>query len=189
MFQHVEPFYGWLHLYSHDRDEHSPFHAVEHNLFEYDRHVYNFPAHPTWDHIDSESLLVKILYADYTRGFAVLEFLGEWNDLHENDFKLLRANCLDLLAAAGIVRYVFVLENVFHIYLDQPDYYEEFMDQLDGGWLVLLGARAEVQQDVVEYGLSDYFFWSAALDALNWRKMNPWHLLERIELVMSRLLV
>ena len=54
--------------------------------FEYSNTVYNYYIHPQWDDIGSGTLYMKELYADYENGFAILEFIGEWNDvaLHLN---------------------------------------------------------------------------------------------------------
>jgi hypothetical protein len=188
MLHEIEPFYGWLPLYSHEADEHSPFHTTQHNLFEYDRRIYTYPAHPLWDSIESESLLVKILYANYDEGYAIVELLGEWNDLHENDFKLLCEKCLTYLVDGGVRRFILICENVFNVYLDADDYYEAFTDELDGGWMCLLRARPAVLDEMTRYRISPYFYWNPALDELRWRKLKPWELLAVVEQGMNRLL-
>lgn len=182
MFQHLEPFDGWLLLYSHDRDPYSPFHEVEHSLFEYNRHIYTFEAHPLWDTIESESLLVKILYAQYDDGYAILELLGEWNDLHDNDFRLLWENCLHPLVVSGISRFILICENVFHIYPDADDYYQQATEALedDEGWICLLRARPHVLQEMEAYGIGQYLFYSPHLEALRWRKLKPWEVYTQV---------
>ena len=184
----VEPHYGWLKFYSNEQDPNSPFHEVVHNLFEFDRAVYNYAAHPLWEYIESESLLVKILYANYEQGYAIVEFLGEWNDLFENDYRLLAENCLTYLIDAGINKFVFICENVFHIYLDADDYYEAVQEELEDGWICLLRAREHVQRELREYNIDSYFYWSAELDALPWRKLKPTQLFEIVERTRGRLL-
>ena len=185
----IEPFYGWLHLYNHEQDECSPFHNVEHNQFFYDRKVYTYPAHPLWDTIRSESLLVKILYANYDGGWAIIELFGEWNDLFENDFKLLAENCLTYLLDQGINKFILVCENVFNIYLNEDDYYEAMSDELEDGWMCLLRARENVLEEMREYNIAQYFYWSPALDDLNWRKYKPGKLFEVIRSAQERLLL
>jgi len=169
----VEPFYGWLHLYDPEKDVLSPFYGIEHNVFEYDKRIYDMPAHPLWDEIDSENLLVKILYADYIQGFAILEFMGEWNDLQFNDFNLLCRNCLDYLKDSGINRFILICENVFSAFLEKDDYYAAFQEELEDGWIFLLRARPQVIQEFEQYGISAYVTWSPSLDDLNWRKLKP----------------
>ncbi len=169
----IEPFFGWLAEYSHDQDNRSPFHEVEHNLFEYDRRIYNIPAHPFWDDFGSESLLVKILYADYREGFAILELFGEWNDLFDNDFKLLAENCLTYLIDHGIRQFILICENVFHGYFQSDDYYQALQDELEDGWICAIRLREELQEEMVRYGINGYVFWSPYLDDVVWRKTKP----------------
>lgn len=189
MFEAIEPFYGWLHLYSHESDTRSPFHHIEHNLFEYDRHIYTFNAHPLWDTIDSESILLKILYADYQVGYAIIELLGEWNDLFENDFKLMCENCLTYLLDEGINKFIFICENVFNVFLERDDYYEAFSEELsDEGWMCLLKARPNVLADFNDYNIGRYFYWNSQFDTLQWRKLQPWQLFDLIENSMRRML-
>jgi hypothetical protein len=187
-FRDLEPFYGWLNLYNHEMDERSPFHQVKHNLFYYDRFIHNIPCHPLWDDIGSESLLVKILYADYKEGYAIIELFGEWNDLFLNDYKLLAENCLTFLIDAGINRFVLIGENVFHIYLETDDYYEALQEELADGWICLMRMRDEVYQELESYGILEYFYTSPLVDELPWRKLKPRQLFQVIQDRMAKLL-
>jgi hypothetical protein len=191
MFTEVEPFYGWLHLYAAHRDPHSPFYneaAIDPDKDM--RYIYTFEAHPLWDHIHSESLLVKMLYADYNRGFCILQLLGEWNDLFENDFKLLYEQVLAPMLYQGVSRFIFLCENVFNVYLDQDDYYELLQEALEdtGGWLCLLRARQHVLNEFAAYGIDQYLYWNPEFDELRWRKMKPWQLYELIERSLQQFL-
>ncbi|MDX1906637.1 MAG: hypothetical protein SF053_06340 [Bacteroidia bacterium] len=176
----IEPFYGWLDLYSHETDTLSPFHEVEHSQFYYDRSVNQIPAHPLWDEIGSESLLVKILFADYEAGYAIIELFGEWNDLYDNDFKLLAENCLTWLVDNGINQFILICENVFHAYLERDDYYEAMQEELEDGWICILRARETVQVEMDAYGIMSYFYRSPILDELAWRRMRPRQLYDLI---------
>ena len=182
--RHIEPFFGWLDHYSHDQDAKSPFHGVDHNLFEFDRRVYNVPAHPLWDDFGSESLLVKILFADYRKGYAILELFGEWNDLYDNDFRLLAENCLTYLIDNGIQQFIIICENVFHGYFETDDYYQALQEELEDGWLCAIRLREELQEEMIKYGINQYFFWSPMLDDVPWRTIKPPQL---YALVASRL--
>lgn len=171
--RHIEPFYGWLHYYSHEKDQRSPFHEVEHNLFEFDRSVNHIPAHPLWDDFGSESLLVKILFADYQKHYAILELFGEWNDLYDNDFKLLAENCLSILIEEGINQIILICENVFHGYFESDDYYDALQEELEDGWMVAIRLREELQNEMIDFGINQYFFWSPLLDEAPWRTIKP----------------
>lgn len=187
-FHDIEPFYGWLNLYNHESDPKSPFHEVKHNLFYYDRSVNEMPAHPLWDTIGSESLLVKILFANYEQGYAIIELFGEWNDLYENDYKLLAENCLTYLLDHGINRFILICENVFHAYFETDDYYDAMQEELEEGWITLVRPRKNVLEELDDYGLTHFFYHSPLLDDLQWRKLKPFQLFELIESRIPKLL-
>ena len=184
----IEPFYGWLELYNHQEDERSPFHGVEHNLFYFDRSVNNIPAHPLWDQIGSESLLVKILYADYPEGYAIIELFGEWNDLFDNDYKLLAENCLTYLIDQGVNKFILVCENVFHIYLDQDDYYQALAEEIETGWICMLRPRTHILEEMEAYGISSYFYWSPVLDEVACRRLKPHQIYQLVSSRMQKVL-
>jgi hypothetical protein len=184
----IEPFFGWLALYSHEHDERSPFHDVEHNLFYYDRSINHIPAHPLWDDFGSESLLLKILFANYDRGYAIVELFGEWNDLYDNDFKLLAENCLTHLIDQGIDKFILICENVFHCYLDADDYYQALSEELEGGWICTLRPRQAVREEMEAYDIAPYFYWSPLLDELPWRRLKPHQLYELVDSRMRKVL-
>lgn len=183
----IEPFIGWLRYYDPETDEQSPFFGTEHSQFTLDRGVYEYLAHPLWEDFGSESLLTKVLYVDYDEGFAILEMFGVWNDLLQNDYRLFMENVLTLMVGEGVNKYILVMENILNIYLDADDYYEAMQDELEDGWICLLRVRPHVQEQLDEYGISQYFFWSEGLDALFWRKMKPVDLYAQANAAMRRL--
>lgn len=184
---HIEPFYGWLDLYSDENDPLSPFHGEEHSEFWYNRQVYDYLAHPYWDTIGSEGLLVKILYCDYDTGYAVIELFGVWNDLIQNDFRLLVDNCLEWLRSNGVSRFILITENVLNIYVEADDYYQAFQDDLEEGWMALVGLREHVMAELEKYQIGRFFFWSPILQELKWRKSKPHLLLAIVEESMRRM--
>lgn len=177
----LEPFYGWEKHYSNSSDVRSPFYGVTYNEFYYDRQVYQYLAHPQWDEIGSESLLVKILFVDYDQGYAVIELFGVWNDLLLNDYKLLLDQCLEPLLKEGVDKFILIMENVLNIYLDADDYYESFQEENDSGWICMLRAREHVLREMNDHDITQYFFWSEHLDEFHWRKMKPLELIYRVE--------
>ena len=188
MFHETEPFSGWLAYYDSTDDEYGPFFGVEANHADYERFIYTFPAHPNWDDIGSESLLVKVLYADYEEGYAIIELFGEWNDIHLNDFKLLAENVFTYLLDYYVNKIILICENVFHIYLDTDDYYQELQEELEEGWVCVIRTREEVQQEMERYGIDRFLYRNAQLDQLKWRKLNPWELFQVVDASISRLL-
>ena len=81
----LEPYYNWLHFYNSEEDERSPFFGRSHSEIEYSDTIYNHYIHPQWDYFGSETLYLKIIYTNYEKGIALIEFIGEWNDCLYND--------------------------------------------------------------------------------------------------------
>ena len=60
----LEPYYNWRHRYTAEEDERSPFFGREHSEFEFTHAVYDHALHPQWDDFGSETLYMKVLFAD-----------------------------------------------------------------------------------------------------------------------------
>lgn len=88
--QDLEPFYLWRELYIAAEDELSPLHGNVYSELEYSNTIYNFYIHPQWDVFGSATLYLKILFADYEKQYAIIEFIGEWNDALYNDIMFLK---------------------------------------------------------------------------------------------------
>src|SRR5678810_1387575 len=76
----IEPYYNWRHIYVSEEDQRSPFYGREYSEFVFSQTVYNYYIHPQWDEFGSSTLYIKVLMADYTSGYAIIEMIGEWND-------------------------------------------------------------------------------------------------------------
>ena len=119
----IEPFYKWREeYYISEDDNHSPFHGKTYSDFTTENTVYNYYLHPHWDYFGSETLYLKILYADYERGEAIIEFIGEWNDAIGNDVMHLKRNVIESLIDNGISKFVLIVENVLNFHGDEDDY-------------------------------------------------------------------
>jgi len=181
----IEPYYNWRHLYTAEEDEHSPFYGREHSEFEYSQTVYNYYIHPQWDDFGSRTLYLKLLYADYDLGFAIIELIGEWNDAIENDVMTLKSEVADRLIAKGIRKFILIGENVLNFHSSDHLYYEEWMDDVadEGGWIVMLDLPEPSQQDFREAGIDEYV---ELISLPTWRTVLPQHLFAAIDNKMLR---
>jgi len=114
--QDIEPFYNWRELYIASEDDRSPFYEREYSEFVYTNTIYNFYIHPQWDDFGSNTLYIKILFADYEQHFAVIEFIGEWNDCLHNDIMLLKREIIDVMIGTGINKFILIGENVLNFH-------------------------------------------------------------------------
>ncbi|MEZ4738641.1 MAG: hypothetical protein R2818_04620 [Flavobacteriales bacterium] len=133
----IEPFYNWRDRYTAEEDERSPFFGHEHSEFEFAHAVYDHVLHPQWDSIGSETLYIKIIYADYDEGYAIIEMIGEWNDLLGNDIMYLKRDHLEAMMDQGISKFILIGENVLNFHTSDDEYYSEWFEELneqDGWW-------------------------------------------------------
>lgn len=183
--QDIEPFYSWRHLYISAEDEWSPFYGREYSEFEYSNTVYNYYIHPQWDDFGSNTLYMKTLYADYETGFAILEFIGEWNDAINNDIMLLKRDVADDMIARGINKFILIGENVLNFHASDDCYYQEWFEDIEDGWVVALNFRQHVLQEFEKSCIDYYVVYGGELNELRWRMYQPQQLYEKVNMVIS----
>jgi hypothetical protein len=169
----IEPFFYWRDWYKAEFDEKSPFFEREYSEFEFTNRIYNNLIHPQWDYFESSTLLCKVLFADYDEKFAMIELLGEWNDLIDNDIMLLKQEVLDIFILSGIKNFIFIGENVLNFHGDTLDYYDELQEEIDDGIIVFINFQEHVLREMYDINLDTYFLSGGELDEFPWRKMSP----------------
>ena len=127
--QDIEPFYNWENLYVASKDQRSPFYGRQYNMTYYEHDIYGYYIHPLWDEFESVTLYCKILYADYTRQFVIIEMFGEWNDTLHNDIMWFKRNVIDHLLREGISQFILIGENILNFHGSyEDDYYAEWFE-------------------------------------------------------------
>lgn len=184
--QDIEPFYNWRELYIASEDERSPFYGAVYSEFEFTNTVYNYFIHPQWDEFGSNTLYIKILFADYEKHFAVIEFIGEWNDALYNDIMFLKREVVEELEQSGISKFILIGENVLNFHGSDDSYYEEWFDDVGDGWIAAINFRPHVMWEMQQFNIDSYFVTGGELDDFNWRLSNPYDLFAKVEKVISR---
>ncbi len=182
----IEPYLGWLRYYDPANDEHTPFHGKEYNYNLYSETIYGYYIDPGWDNMGSETLYVKILYADYEMGGIVIEFIGEWNDALHNDIMYLKRNLIDDLVLAGIQKFILIGENVLNFHGSDDSYYEEWFEEVEDGWIVMIGFRDFVLNEMSNFGVDTYINFGGNLEVINWRTLKPKSFLELVDGLIQR---
>lgn len=184
----IEPFYNWRNFYTAEDDRRSPFFGREYSEFEFQHEVYGYYIHPQWDEFESSTLFMKLLFADYDDGFAILEFIGEWNDCLYNDIMYLKRNVIDELARHGINKYILIGENVMNFHASDDSYYEEWYEDVEDGWIALVNFRDHVVQEFENANIDNYFVLGGNLEDIDWRTFNPDQFFQKTQnIVMKRL--
>jgi hypothetical protein len=182
--QDIEPFYAWRDIYVSSEDERSPFFGREYNEFLYSNTIYNYYIHPQWDFIGSSTLYMKELFADYDNGFAILEFIGEWNDAINNDIMTLKRDVIDDMIRMGISRFILIGENVLNFHPSDDCYYSEWSDDIGDGWIAALNFRPHVLAEFERANLDYYLTFGGELNHLHWRTYNPLQLFLKIDRII-----
>jgi hypothetical protein len=182
----IEPFYNWRDHYRADEDERSPFYGAVSPDEAVINRLYDQLLHPEWDAFGAATLYAKVLMADYRRGYAVIEFIGEWNDAVHNDVMFLKRDVIDPMLAEGIRRFILLGENVLNFHADADDYYAEWYEEVaeDGGWIAALNFREHVREEMEVAGIPRYFLMNREFIA--WRTFTPWALAERVDAAVTR---
>jgi hypothetical protein len=171
----IEPFPNWLTYYDSSLDDQSPFYEKEYNYDLYTETIYGYFIDPAWDSCGSETLYLKILYADYVAHYCILEFIGEWNDAINNDIMSLKRNLIELLQKEGIHKFILIGENIMNFHGSDDSYYEEWSSETqdEGGWIAALGFPDFVREEMERYHLNQYIEFREALQIPNWRTLHP----------------
>jgi hypothetical protein len=182
----LEPYYSWRHLYAAEEDERSPFYGRKYSEFTFTHAVYDYLIHPQWDEIGSPTLYIKILFVNYELGFCIIEMLGEWNDAITNDIMYLKRDIADQLTEEGVNKFILIGENVLNFHAGDNDYYQEWAEDLNDGWIVALNFRKHVIREFVQSNLDYYLAFGGKFDAFNWRSFDPNQLYRTIDSQMQR---
>ena len=182
----IEPFSRWLIHYDSSDDEASPFYGKEYNYDLFTEAIYNYYIDPAWDFFGSETLYLKVLFADYEQGAAIFEFIGEWNDAINNDIMHLKRNIIEQFMLNGIQKFIMIGENVYNFHGSDDSYYEEWFEELEGGWISTIGFRDFILEEWKKYSLDYYFNFGGDLEIHNWRTFTPLRLIEKVDTIISR---
>lgn len=184
----IEPYYNWRGFYIASEDIQSPFYEREYSEFEFTDSIYNYLIHPQWDNIGSPTLFIKILFADYDEGFAVIELFGEWNDAVENDIMTFKREIVEHLMENGIHKFILIAENVLNFHASDDCYYEEWFEEVEdqNGWIAFLNIRKHVLEEMQTEDLDQYFIQGGDLEDMEWRTMNPRQFYQSINQYVSK---
>ncbi len=182
----IEPYYNWLNYYDSSADPESPFFGKEYNYDLYSENIYGYFIDPGWDFMGSETLYIKILYTNYDEGVTIIEMLGEWNDALNNDIMHFKRNVIEYLNMKGIDKFILIGENVLNFHGSDDCYYEEWMEELDDGWIVAINFRDFVIREMADYNVDAYINFGGTFDILNWRTYPPMKLYALISEIMNR---
>ena len=182
----IEPYHNWLKYYDPSTDDRSPFFGKEYNYDVYSENIYGYYIDPAWDFMGSETLYIKILFADYEEGYVVIQFIGEWNDAINNDIMQLKREILDVLTKEGVKKFVLIGENIFNFHGSDDSYYEEWFEDVEDGWIAAVEFPDFVQDELRKYRIDHYINMGGTLQISNWRTLHPLAFCELVDKLIQR---
>lgn len=182
----IEPYHAWSKYYDAAKDRLSPFFGKNYNYEQFSDTIYGYYIDPAWDNIGSETLYMKILFADYDSGVAIFEMFGEWNDALHNDIMHLKRNIIDHFNLQGINRYILIGENVFNFHGSDDSYYEEWFEDVEDGWIAAVNFRDFVQDEWRKFNVDNYVNCGGTLDMPHWRTLKPHIFIEKVDQLIQR---
>lgn len=184
----IEPFYNWQRYYEGYKDPKNPFFEKETGSV-YTNTVYGYYIDPNWDEIGSETLYLKILMINYQKKYAVIELFGEWNDTLHNDIMYFKRYVIDHLIKNGIKYFILLGDNIFQFHGGETDYYEEWFEDVEDGWIAAVNLRTFIMEEFTKYRLDYYLNYGGTLQMENWRTLKPDLFFELIEKLIQRRLM
>ena len=131
-------------------------------------------------------LYLKLLFVDYSEGFAIIEFIGEWNDALYNDIMQLKREVIDKFMEEGIRYFILIGENVLNFHASDDSYYEEWFQEVEEGWIAMLNFRNHVVDEFRRERIDYYLNFGGQLDEVAWRTLGPRPLFALIDGVLGR---
>ena len=130
---------------------------------------------------------MKILFADYEEGYAIMELIGEWNDCLQNDIMFLKRKVVEKMESNGIFKYILICENVLNFHGSDDCYYEEWHEEVteEGGWICLVNVLSHVEDEMKETRLQPYMHFGGRFNDVNWRPQKPKALCRALEALVT----
>ncbi len=169
----LEPYYKWRNLYIAEEDARSPFFGRVYSEFEFMHKVYNYAIHPQWDAFGSETLYLKILYADYDKKYCIIELIGEWNDCLYNDIMFFKRDVIEHMIAQGINKFILLGDSVFNFHYSDDCYYEEWFEEVENGWVAGINFRDFVVKEFEKARVHYYIHMGNDFNDIFWQTMTP----------------
>ena len=131
-------------------------------------------------------LYMKVLYADYDHSYAIIEFIGEWNDAINNDIMLLKRDILELMMDEGINKFILIGENVLNFHSSDDSYYEEWIQEVEDGWIVGVNFQEHVIREFKDNNIDYYINFGGTFDNFPWRTLKPLQFFNKVEELLTK---
>ena len=79
-----------------------------------------------------------------------------------------------------------ICENVLNYHSSEDDYYQEWFDDVEDGWVALINCREHVLREM-ESARNDYYLaMGGTFDNVSWRSLVPSKVFDRVNMIMNK---
>ena len=94
-------------------------------------------------------------------------------------------NVIELLIDKGIKYFILIGENILNFHADTNDYYEEWSNNIGDGWIIGINFRSFVISEFSEVNIDYFIAFSGEFNDVQWRKIMPDQLFEKLTLTFN----
>ena len=86
---------------------------------------------------------------------------------------LLKRNIIEVLLAEGINKFILIGENVLNFHGSDDSYYEEWLEEVEEGWIACVSFPNFLREEMAKYNLDTYLNMGGTLEIDKWRTLTP----------------
>lgn len=98
----------------------------------------------------------------------------------------LKRTLIDPLLQAGITKFILLADNLLQFHGGETDYYEEWLEEVEDGWIAALNVRPFILAEFERYKIDYYVNCGGTLTLSNWRTHPPFKVAELVDLLLIR---
>ena len=101
---------------------------------------------------------------------------------------ILKRDFIEAMMYEGINKFILIGENVLNFHYSDDEYYAEWFDEIEDGWIIGLNFMGHVIREMQQAQLDYYINLGGRFQDINWRTFSPAGLFDHVEdLVTKRL--
>jgi hypothetical protein len=91
------------------------------------------------------------------------------------------------MLAQGLDKFILIGENILNFHGGDDDYYQEWFEELDNGWIAMVNFRPYVTSEMTKFHLDYYLNYGGELDDISgWRTLTPMVFCQHVQTLLSR---
>ena len=97
----------------------------------------------------------------------------------------LKRDIIDELINSGITKFILIGENVLNFHSSDDCYYEEWIDDIEDGWVAMINFHEHVTSEMSQVGIDQYLILQGEMDMIDWRTYLPHQLYKKVKKVVQ----